>query len=46
MDPVLGQGMGLGLPITRSMLQDYRGEIEFVAPDPGWATQVEVRLPA
>jgi signal transduction histidine kinase len=45
MDPVLGQGMGLGLPITRSMLQDYRGEIEFVDPDPGWATQVEVRLP-
>lgn len=45
MDPVLGQGMGLGLPITRSMLQDYRGEIEFVQPDPGWATQVEVRLP-
>ncbi len=46
MDPVLGQGMGLGLPITRSMLQDYRGEIEFVDPDPGWVTQVEVRLPA
>lgn len=45
-DPVLGQGMGLGLPITRSMLQDYRGEIEFVDADPGWATQVEVRLPA
>lgn len=45
MDPVLGQGMGLGLPITRSMLQDYRGEIEFVDPPPGWAAQVEVRLP-
>lgn len=45
MDPVLGQGMGLGLPITRSMLQDYRGEIEFVDPDPGWAAQVEIRLP-
>jgi signal transduction histidine kinase len=45
MDPILGQGMGLGLPITRSMLQDYRGEIEFVDPPPGWATQVEVRLP-
>jgi len=45
MDPVLGQGMGLGLPITRSMLQDYRGEIEFVDPAPGWAAQVEVRLP-
>jgi signal transduction histidine kinase len=46
LDPVLGQGMGLGLPITRSMLQDYRGEIAFVDPDPGWAAQVEVRLPS
>ncbi len=44
-DPVLGQGMGLGLPITRSMVEDYRGSIGFVIPAKGFATAIELRLP-
>ncbi len=32
LDPVLGQGMGLGLPITRGILDQYGAEIHFVAP--------------
>lgn len=44
-DPVLGQGMGLGLPITRSMLHDYKGQVRFVEAEHGWATQLEVRIP-
>lgn len=45
LDPVLGQGMGLGLPITRSIAEDYRGTVRFVKPSRGFATAVEVRLP-
>jgi signal transduction histidine kinase len=41
-DPVLGQGMGLGLPITRSMLEEYGANIKFVHPGPGYATAVEI----
>ena len=44
-DPILGQGMGLGLPITRSMLEEYGAEITFVHPAPGYATAVEVVFP-
>jgi signal transduction histidine kinase len=44
-DPVLGQGMGLGLPITRSMIEDYRGSIRFVKPAKGFSTALELRLP-
>ncbi len=45
-DPVLGQGMGLGLPITRRMLDDYGAEIRFVPPatEP-FATAVEIKFP-
>ena len=42
----LGQGMGLGLTITRSMIQEYGGTIAFVSPSPGFATAVEARLPS
>ncbi len=45
-DPVLGQGMGLGLTIVRSTVQDYGGTIQFVAPSRGYATAIEVRLPS
>ena len=44
-DPVLGQGMGLGLPITRSMLEEYGAEIRFVEPPPGYSASVEIRFP-
>jgi signal transduction histidine kinase len=42
LDPVLGQGMGLGLPITRAILQDYGATIQFVPPRRGFATAVEI----
>jgi signal transduction histidine kinase len=44
-DPVLGQGMGLGLPITRRMLDDYGAEIAFVSPDSGFATAIKFTFP-
>lgn len=45
-DPVLGQGMGLGLPITRSVLKEYGAEIRFVKPSRGFATAVEITFPS
>jgi signal transduction histidine kinase len=42
---VLGQGLGLGLPITRALIEDYRGTIGFVEPSPGFATTIRVDLP-
>jgi signal transduction histidine kinase len=44
-DPVLGQGMGLGLPITRSMLEQYGAEIRFVEPTEGFATSLSITFP-
>jgi signal transduction histidine kinase len=41
-DATLGQGMGLGLPITRSILADYGAEIRFVKPSHHFATAVEI----
>jgi signal transduction histidine kinase len=41
-DPVLGQGMGLGLPITRSLLEEYGGDIRFVEPSQGFATALAI----
>ena len=43
-EPALGQGMGLGLPLTRSMLEEYGADVQFVQPDPGYATCVQVRF--
>lgn len=45
LDPALGQGMGLGLPITRAILAEYGSTIGFVAPKPGFATAIEVVFP-
>jgi signal transduction histidine kinase len=44
-NPVLGQGMGLGLPITRDILEEYGASIEFVEPDDEFATAIEVQFP-
>jgi signal transduction histidine kinase len=44
-DPVLGQGMGLGLPITRSMLNEYGAEIRFVDAAAGFSTAVQITFP-
>ncbi len=45
-DPVLGQGMGLGLTITRNLLDNYGAAIQFVQPKRPFATAVEVALPS
>lgn len=45
-DVRLGHGMGLGLTITRSLIEEYGGTIRFTAPSPGFATAVRVELPA
>lgn len=42
LDPVLGQGMGLGLPITRSVLREYGAEIRFVKASREYATAIEI----
>lgn len=44
-DAVLGQGMGLGLPITRSVLAEYGATIGFVEPSAGFQTAVEIVFP-
>jgi signal transduction histidine kinase len=44
-DPLLGQGMGFGLPITRGILEEYGASIAFVPPRKGYATAVQVDFP-
>jgi signal transduction histidine kinase len=44
-DPVLGQGMGMGLPITRNLLEEYGATIQFVKPSRGYSTAIEITLP-
>ncbi|MET4580993.1 signal transduction histidine kinase [Conyzicola nivalis] len=44
-DEVLGQGMGLGLPIVRALTDDYRGDARFVPPLHGPGTSIRVVLP-
>jgi len=41
-DTTLGQGMGLGLTITRSILEEYGATIRFVKPSAGYATALEI----
>jgi signal transduction histidine kinase len=41
-DPVLGQGMGLGLPITRAILEEYGARIDFIKPGQRAATAIEI----
>ena len=45
-NPVLGQGMGLGLTITRKLLENYGAVVKFVQPDSPFATAVEIALPS
>lgn len=45
LDPVLGQGLGLGLPVTRAMIEEYGGTIGFVDPPSDYASAVQFRLP-
>lgn len=44
-DPVLGQGMGLGLSITRDLLGEANAHIAFVAPTKGYAAAVQILFP-
>jgi len=43
-DAALGQGTGLGLPITRDLLAEYGSTVRFVSAAPEFATAVQVTL--
>ena len=41
-DPVLGQGMGMGLPIVRNILEEYGASIHFLKPTGNFSTAIEI----
>ncbi|MFO1095255.1 MAG: sensor histidine kinase [Planctomycetaceae bacterium] len=44
-DPVLGQGMGMGLPIVRNILEEYGATICFTTPTGAFSTSVKIAFP-
>jgi signal transduction histidine kinase len=43
-DPVLGQGMGMGLAITRNILEEYGAQIYFTKPSKGFSTAIQIKF--
>lgn len=42
---LLGQGMGLGLTITRRLIESYRGSVNFVEPQRDFSTALVMEFP-